>query len=83
MKKIDALYCADFDAYDINLYGTWTLGDYKALDVIIKPCTSEITLFDGSIQRGPENCNWDRQVALDYFGETFSFIAFYNQGQFR
>ena len=33
MKKIDALYCADFDALDIKLYGTWTLGDYKALDL--------------------------------------------------
>ena len=38
MKKIDALYCADFDAHDIKLFGTWTAGDYMALDLQIVPC---------------------------------------------
>ena len=39
MKKQDALYCADFDALRLNLYGTWKNGDdYQALDIMVLPC---------------------------------------------
>ena len=58
MKKSNALYCLDWDKIDFSLHGTWTSGDdYDALDIIIVPCAFEITMFDGSVDSGHENCN--------------------------
>ena len=66
MKKRDALYCLDWDIIDFSLYGTWTSGDdYQALDINILPCGLHITLFDGSVDKGNEDCNWDKEAWLD------------------
>ena len=60
MKKMDALYCLNWDNIDFPLHGTWTSGDdYEALDITVIPCGQEITMFDGSVDKGHDNCNWD------------------------
>ena len=60
MKKMDALYCLNWDNIDFPLHGTWTSGDdYEALDIIALPCNMEVTMFDGSVDKGHDNCNWD------------------------
>ena len=38
MKQLNTLYCTDFDAHTLDLYGTWTTGDYMALDLMVIPC---------------------------------------------
>ena len=81
MKKMNALSCLNWDNIDFPLHGTWTSGDdYEALDIIVLPCGTEVTMFDDSVDKGHENCNWDQQAALDYFGDTYSLITIFNEG---
>ena len=53
-------YCLDWKALGLELYGSETLGiDFNALDLMIIPCASRITLHDGREIGGDDDCIWD------------------------
>ena len=54
-------FCLDFKALGFELYGAEKDGvDFTALDPMLLPCASRITLFDGSEIGAEENCVWNQ-----------------------
>ena len=42
---------------DFDLYGSEESGvDFTALEVMLIPCASKLTIFDGSVIGGDDNC---------------------------
>ena len=56
--------------------------DFTALDPMIVPCASKITLHDGSVVGGDESCVWDKQEVQNYMASAFSLLSFVNQQEF-
>lgn len=77
------LYCQDWKELEFELYGTETAGvDYTALDVMIVPCASKITLYDGSVVGGDEDCAWEKEDVQSYLGAAFNMLMYHNQNEF-
>ena len=38
------------------------------MDVVLMPCATRITLFDGSMVGGEDSCIWDKDEFADYMG---------------
>ena len=69
----------DWKATGFELHGTETSGmAFTALDPMIVPCASKITLYDGSVVGGEEDCEWDQQKVKNYMGSAFMMLSFYN-----
>ena len=72
-------YCIDFSLHDFTLYGTESSGiDHIAIDIILVPCASRVTLYDGSVVGGDDSCVWDKDEVRNYMGQTFSLLAYHN-----
>ena len=64
--------CVHPKLYDYVLHGSYTIGkDYQGLSIILIPCASRITIFDGSVIGGDDSCAWDQQEVRDYLGDAF------------
>ena len=62
-----------------ELYGSETTGlDFTALDAMIIPCASKVTLYDGSVVGGDEDCEWDIQKVKNYMGSAFNMLSYFN-----
>ena len=47
------LYCLDEQLYDIDLYGNWISDtNYAALDIMLIPCATRYTAYDGTVHGG-------------------------------
>lgn len=57
--------------------------DYTALDTMIIPCASKITLHDGSVVGGDESCVWDKKDVEAYMGTAFNIVSLQNQMKFQ
>ena len=44
---------------EFDIYGTWVVGKYTAIDVMLVPCASNVTAYDGSMIGDAEDCVWD------------------------
>ena len=63
-----------------KVHGTEASGvDYAAIDPMIVPCASKITLHDGSVVGGDDSCVWDKQEVQNYMGDAFNMFSFVNQ----
>ena len=66
-EKVDKLlsnghfYCFDWDLMGPKvLYGAENTGtSYATLDPMLTACASRVTLFDGSLLGGGDDCEWD------------------------
>ena len=76
-------YCYDWRKAGFDLTGTWRNGQtFSALEVLLVPCSSRITLGDGRKVGGDENCFWDLDEYKEYFGQEFNTLVLYNQNKF-
>ena len=67
-----------------DLYGSEASAiDFSALDVLLVPCASRITLFDGSVVGGEEDCIWDRNKMEEVFDDAYNFMVYHNQHEFQ
>ena len=72
------LWCLDV-AHLIQLNGSWRTDEFfGAIEAAVFTCASQVTLFDGSIQGGSEDCEWDKDKVLEYLGSGASLVTFYN-----
>ena len=82
-KKDGGLFCFDLPPEASEIFGYWQAGsNYAALDIIAAPCGHQYELEDGTMSKVREDCNWDQQAAIDYFG-TIGFLVYYNEGVFK
>ena len=71
MKEAGALYCLDWELLGLEVNGYWGgASDWSAIDIAVYPCGQKITSSDESAR---DNCNWDKQTAVEYFGSVISF----------
>ena len=81
MKKAGALYCLDWEQLGLEVNGNWEGGsDWSAIDIAVYPCGQKITSTDESAR---DNCNWDKQTAVDYFGGVVSLQIYNNYASFQ
>ena len=53
------LWCMD-KAHLIQLKGSWKTDTFfGAIEAAVFTCTSQFTLYDGSVQGGSDDCEWD------------------------
>ena len=72
-------YCIDFKALGFDIYGSEMSGvDFAALDVMLIPCASQVTLFDGSVIGGDENCIWDKRKMEIIMDMSYNLSIFHN-----
>ena len=78
------MYCLDWSGSDINVFGSWRSDtDYRSVDIMVVPCGMSYVSFDGIDQTTEEeDCNWDKQSAVEYLGETLFLKVLYNQETF-
>ena len=70
-----ALYCIEEQLYDIDLYGNWVSDSYySALDIMLIPCATRYTAYDGTVHGGGDNCNWNKTEAMNYLGGAINLI---------
>lgn len=73
-------FCNDWKAMRFALRGTETSGlEYTTFDPMLIPCASKVTLFDGSVIGGGDECVWDEKEVSEYMGTTFNMLAYHNQ----
>ena len=69
------LYCIDEQLYDIDLYGDWISDTlYAALDIILIPCATCYTAYDGTVHGAGDNCNCNKTEAMLYLGDAVNII---------
>ena len=72
-------FCPDWNARKFYLKGSEVSGsDFANFDAMIIPCASRITMFDGSVIGGDDDCIWDKDAVLDYMGSGFNLLSYYN-----
>ena len=57
--------------------------DFASFDAMLVPCASRVELYDGSMVGGDDDCIWDKDAVLNYFGSAFNTLAYYNQQEFK
>ena len=67
---------------DLSLRGREYTGTFNAIEVMIVPCATKLTLMGGKEDRIPEDCESDKQVTIDWL-ESFNIVTYYNQGLFN
>ena len=64
----NSLYCINSEAAgSIPLYGDSNVSKYSFIDVMAIPCGQKETEIGAERDRIREDCNWDREAAVDYF----------------
>ena len=53
--------------------------DFTAIDVMLIPCATRITLFDGSVIGGEEDCVWEQNKMQDHMGDSYNMLSYHNQ----
>ena len=67
-----------------DLYGSWkTGGQYAAIKIDVRPCSSSWVAFDGTVHGGSDDCVWDQKENIEYLGEAINTLVMYNYGVFR
>ena len=52
--------------------------DFAAVDVMLIPCASQVTLFDGSVIGGDDNCIWDKRKMEIIMDMSYNLSIFHN-----
>ena len=72
-------YCLDWKALGFDLYGKEVSAvDVAALDPMLIPCASRVTLFDDSIIGGDDECVWDQSKTDEIMDGAYNFITYHN-----
>ena len=81
LRKEGGLFCLHWTELGNDIWGTWADGKgYAALDIQAVPCGYQYTAYDGTVERGREDCNWDKEKLKEYLGGTsFELNIFSNQ----
>ena len=69
----------DWKALGFDLYGKEVSAvDVAALDPMLIPCASRVTLFDDSIIGGDDECVWDQSKTDEIMDGAYNFITYHN-----
>ena len=68
-KEKGGLFCFDWKSAAFDLYGTWR-SDVRmtAVDIMMVPCGTQYQKPDGTVAETRDDCIWDKQETMDYFG---------------
>ena len=70
------MFCLDWQELGLEIYGSWDKGNiYQAIDIVAFPCATRLSPAD-DIES--QNCNWDKNAAIDYIGDTGNLLVFFN-----
>ena len=57
---------------EFDLKGSERTGtNFTAIDPMLVPCASSITLYDGSVLGGHDDCVWDKDEVEKYMSASF------------
>ena len=74
------LFCIHHKALEFEIFGTETTAvDFSVLDVMLVPCASRITFFDGSVIGGDDSCVWEEYDIEEYMGNSFDMFTYHSQ----
>ena len=63
----------------MDLYGSWRSDDnWTIIEVGLYPCATRFELYDGSVQGGSDDCEWDKKAVGEYLGHGVSMLMLYN-----
>ena len=66
------------------LKGSWRTGEkFSAIEPGVFPCASEIELFDGNIQGGYKDCEWDQAEVFKFLGNGSQLTILFNYSEFK
>ena len=83
MQACGHLYCFDWQETNFDLFGSEASGlDFAAMDPTLTPCASEVTLHDGSIVGGGDECEWDKEEVMKKMGSAYNFMTYFNVEEF-
>ena len=69
---------------DINLHGSWRSDDsWTAFEPAILACASRFEMYDGTVQGGTDDCEWDFDAVKDYIGPGPRMLILFNQKEFK
>ena len=79
LRNGNNFFCIDERALGFELFSSEASGvDFHALDIVLMPCATRTTLFDGSVVGGDDNCIWDKEEMTNYMGRNFYVMQFHN-----
>ena len=80
-KANGGLFRLDWKLAGFKLWGASSDSNHSVIDLVDHPCNVKANKFNATEDKIPEDCNWDRDAAIDYIGEI-NILAYYNQGRF-
>lgn len=83
LKASGGLYCFNWAANQIKLHGSWkTHSSYTSIDIAPVPCHYSYTAHDGKKVKTRDDCVYDYDKTVAYFGDFLQMTTFYNKGIF-
>ena len=81
-KKEGGLFCLDWAKENFKLFGSPSDANHSVIDVSVVPCGLSDTVLGGTDLNIRDDCNWDRDAAIEYIGD-FNIVSYYNIGRFK
>ena len=84
LKDKKSLLCIDYEANDIQVYGSEASTNYGLIEIIYMPCNQKLTLpeLNGLSDRIDPNCTTDLKSQVEYVTAP-NWIIYHNQEEFR
>mmetsp|Transcript_42764 Transcript_42764/g.56462 ORF Transcript_42764/g.56462 Transcript_42764/m.56462 type:complete len:190 (-) Transcript_42764:1262-1831(-) len=80
-REQGGLFCIDWEKANFLLFGAPSDADHSVIDVMAIPCNMRDTVLQAAEDRSRDDCDWDRDAAIDYIGDI-NVVTYYNQGRF-
>ena len=83
LKELGLWKCLDWKQENFSIFGNYRSDDSSAaIEPSLFPCASKVELYDGSVQGGYIDCEWDELKVRDYLGSALSLLVWHNQSIF-
>ena len=77
LKSKNGLMCLDWTNQAGSLQGSESGAAWRVLDVMVVPCNVKLTGYGAEDDRIPEDCNQDKQTAIDWL-QSYNMVTYYN-----
>ena len=82
-KKLGLWKCLDWKQQNFSIFGNYRSDDSSAaIEPSLFPCASQLEMYDGTVQGGSIDCEWDELKVREYLGSALSLLVWYNQSEF-
>ena len=78
------MYCLPQEVKSKSLFGSFKSGeDYFGLDIMLLPCASRVTIYDGTVHGAEDECVWEQALVEDKIGKSIELVVYFNSEEFE